>query len=54
MTSERINEKTPGGGDYSVVYFKDKDGDKTTKENAVHYEIQEYKNDGTLVQITYS
>lgn len=53
-TSEKVEGRTPGGGDYSIVYFKDKDGNRTSKENAAHYEIQEYTKDGKLVQTTYS
>lgn len=54
MTKEIIKGRTPSGGDYTVVMFKDKDGKATDKEHAVSYEIQEYKDDGTLIQTTYA
>lgn len=50
MTSyEKIEEKTPSGGDYSEIYYMDKDGNPTDKEDAVTCIIRECKSDGTLL-----
>lgn len=45
--------KTPNGGDYSETYFFDENWDCTTKENAHHIIIQEYKNNGELVHESF-
>ena len=52
--SERINEPTPNGGVYSIVFFKDKDHNPCTKEEAVHYEITEYDNKDFPIYRTYT
>ncbi|WP_299052522.1 hypothetical protein [uncultured Eubacterium sp.] len=50
MTSyEKIEEKTPNGGDYSEIYYMDKGGNPTDKEDAVTCIIRECKSDGTLL-----
>lgn len=50
MTSyEKIEEKTPNGGDYSEIYYMDKSGNPTDKEDAVTCIIRECKSDGTLL-----
>lgn len=54
MESEIITGPTPCGGDYCVVMFKDSDGNPTEKESAVGYEIQEYQNNGVLLQTSYT
>lgn len=45
---ERLSIKTPSGGDASEAYFFDENWNYTTKENAVHIIIQEYK-DGIMI-----
>lgn len=49
MTHEKIVEPTPSGGDYSEIYYFNKLGGLTDKENAVRVVIRECMNDGTLV-----
>lgn len=50
MTSyEKIEERTPSGGDYSEIYYMDKDGNFADKEDAVTCIIRECKSDGTLL-----
>ncbi len=49
MKSEKIIEKTPNGGDYSEIFYFDKDGNPTNKENAARCIIRECKNNGELV-----
>ena len=54
VTWERISEATPSGGDYVIVRFFDSNKKPTDKENAVHFEIEEYSKDGALRMRTYS
>lgn len=49
MSYEKIEEKTPSGGDYSEIYYMDKDGNFADKEDAVTCIIRECKSDGTLL-----
>lgn len=53
MKKERINEKTPNGGDYSEMYYLDKNGDPVDKKKAVRGILRECKKDGTLVKETF-
>lgn len=46
---KRIEEKTPSGGDYSEIYYMDKDGNPTDEDEAVTCVIRECKSDGTLL-----
>ena len=46
---ERLNEPTPNGGDYSEIYYYDKDGNPVDAEQAERCVIRECKNDGSLV-----
>lgn len=46
---KKIEEKTPSGGDYSEIYYMDKDGNSTDEEDAVSCIIRECKSDGTLL-----
>ncbi|NLV90235.1 MAG: hypothetical protein GX032_02060 [Tenericutes bacterium] len=50
---ERINKKTPSGGDYSEAHFFDNDWKYTTKDQAQNIVIRECNNDGTLLRETY-
>lgn len=49
ISYEKIEEKTPSGGDYSEIYYMDKDGNPTDKNDAVTCIIRECKPDGTLL-----
>lgn len=53
MTHERINEKTPSGGDYSEIYFFDDTGNSVDSKNAKKCVIRECKNDGSLINETW-
>ena len=46
---ERIDEPTPHGGDYSLVFFFDENGERTTPGNAKEFIIQEFTKDGNLI-----
>lgn len=51
----RKNEKTPNGGDYSEIYFFDKDNNPVEeKEKAVKAIIRECKKNGDLVKETFA
>ena len=49
MTHERIDEKTPSGGDYSEIYYFDDAGNPTDSEKATNCIIRECLEDGTLI-----
>ena len=49
VSYEKIEEKTPSDGDYSEIYYMDKDGNPTDKEDAITCIIRECKSDGTLL-----
>lgn len=49
MTSEKIMGKTPNGGDYSEIFYLDKDGNLTDRQKAVRCIIRECKMNGELV-----
>jgi len=53
-TTEKLIEKTPNGGDYSIAYFFDENNIPTIKEKAVIVRICEYTNDGKRVMETYA
>ena len=53
MTSERIDRKTPNGGDYAIAYYMDKNRASVSKTKATQAEIVEYKADGEIVFRTY-
>lgn len=52
-TTETAVGRTPSGGDYSVAYFYDKDGNPCPKRKAVRMNIVEYTNDGVRVNEAY-
>ena len=52
-TYEKINEKTPCGGDYSEIYYFDDNGDPIEAEKATQYVIRECDRDGNLIKETY-
>ncbi len=51
-TYERIDEKTPNGGDYSEVFYLDEDGNPADKEIAVTAIVRECMKDGSLIMET--
>ena len=51
--TERQDEPTPSGGDYSIAYFYDVERRPCKRENAEYINIIEYKNDGTRINETY-
>ena len=52
-TSERIDGRTPSGGDYSVIIFLDDKMDVVDSSVATKCVICEYANDGKLVSETF-
>lgn len=51
---ERVNEKTPNGGDYSEMYYLDKDGNLAeSMETATNFRILEKTNNGDIVLETW-
>ena len=51
---KRIDEPTPNGGAYSVIYFKDKDGNPCSESAAKHFEIIEYDENNEPIMHTYT
>jgi len=49
ITSERSNNPTPNGGDYSEIFYFDDDGNSVDKKVATKAVVREYKEDGTLI-----
>lgn len=52
-STQRINEKTPNGGAYSIAYFLDANGKSVDKTQAKKVEIVEFTKDGKEIQRTY-
>lgn len=50
---ERKDGPTPNGGDYSVLYWRDKDGRRSTKQEAVGREVVEFNKKGREIYRTY-
>lgn len=54
MTSyQRIDGPTPGGGDYSEIYYFDNDNNIVDKDKATKCVIRECLVDGTLISETF-
>jgi hypothetical protein len=53
LTSERRDGPTPHGGVASVAYWKDAEGNATTKDAAVMVEIVELDREGNQIARTY-
>lgn len=49
---ERIDKRTPHGGDYSIVYFLDNENKVCDKENATNGYIQEFDSQGKMIYET--
>lgn len=47
---ERINEKTPSGGDYSEIYYFDNNDNPVDEKEATKFVIRECDFDGNLIQ----
>ena len=52
-THKRTNEKTPRGGDYSEIYYLDKDGNIVDETTATKCVIRECKQNGELICETW-
>lgn len=46
---ERVEGKTPNGGDYSEIYYQDEKGNPVDETEAKKFVLRECKSDGTLV-----
>jgi hypothetical protein len=53
MTTERIDEPTPKGGDYSEIFYLNNSGEIIDKERATCAVIRECKANGTLIAETF-
>lgn len=52
--TERIEGHTPNGGDFSIAYYYNEDGEPCIKKEAVRVNIIEYKEDGQRINETYA
>ena len=53
-TSERQEGPTPRGGAYTIAYWKDADGEATTKAHATGVEIVEFDKQDSVIARTYA
>ena len=53
MKYQKIEEKTPSGGDYSEIYYFDDDNNPIDKKQASKCVIRVCKKDGELVNETW-
>lgn len=53
MKYQKIEEKTPSGGDYSEIYYFDDDNNPIDEKQASKCVIRECKKDGELVNETW-
>ena len=53
VVSERRYGKTPSGGDYSEMFYLDKDHNLVEPEAATECMIHECKADGTIINVVY-
>lgn len=51
-TRERVDGKTPNGGDYSEIFYLDKDHNEVEPEEAAEFILWECKKDGTIISTT--
>lgn len=54
MKHERIDEKTPNGGDYSELYYLDDNGNIVDETEATKCVIRECAADGELIKETFA
>ena len=52
MDHERSDEKTPSGGDYSIIWYLNDNWEPVDKAEATKAEICEYMSDGTMIMST--
>ena len=52
-TFKRIDEATPNGGTYSIIYYRDGDGHPCSEARACSCEIVEYDAADTPIHRTY-
>ena len=52
-THERSDGPTPSGGDYSEIFYYDRNNKPCEPEDAHHCIIRECESDGTLIQETF-
>ena len=50
---ERVEGKTPNGGDYSEIFYQNDDGEPVDESVATKFVLRECKTDGTLVHETF-
>ena len=50
---KRVEGKTPHGGDYSEIYYRDDKGNVVDESEATMFALRECKKDGTLVSETF-
>lgn len=53
MKYQKIEEKTPSGGDYSEIYYFDDDNNPIDEKQASKCVIRECKKDGELISGTW-
>ncbi len=53
LTEQRIDKPTPNGGDYSIIYYQDADGNSITKDKAQKAEAVEFNSTGKEIFRTY-
>lgn len=53
MKYQKIEEKTPSGGDYSEIYYFDDDNNPIDEKQASKCVIRECKKDGELISETW-
>ena len=52
MEYKRIEGKTPSGGDYSEIWYIDKNGNVVDEDAATNCIVNECQNDGRIVATT--
>lgn len=53
MKYQKIEEKTPGGGDYSEIYYFDDDNNLVDEKQATKCVIRECRKNGELINETW-
>lgn len=52
-TFQRVDGKTPKGGDYAILYFQNEDGEACEKAKATRVEIVEFSSEGEALARSY-